>query len=108
VDEQVLEGDRAQVEAGVAGLAAVRLVEPAVDHGRLGPAELALAEHGVAGHEPVDRLGRAGDVRAPGPQHLGLVLEHQPAVVDDHDLLEQRAQLVDQVGWRRRSSAGGP
>ena len=31
MDEQVLEGDRAQVEAGVAGLAAVRLVEPAVD-----------------------------------------------------------------------------
>jgi hypothetical protein len=28
VDEQVLERDRAQVEAGVAGLAAVVLVEP--------------------------------------------------------------------------------
>ena len=31
MDEQVLEGDRAQVEAGVAGLPAVPLVEPAVD-----------------------------------------------------------------------------
>jgi hypothetical protein len=57
VDEQVLEGDRAEVEAGVAGLAAVPLVEAVVDHGRLGPAELALAQHGAAGHEPVHRLG---------------------------------------------------
>jgi hypothetical protein len=37
-------------------------------------------------------------VAPPGPQRLGLVLEDEPAVVDDHDLLEQGAQLVDQVG----------
>jgi len=52
VDEQVLEGHRAEVEAGVAGLAAVLLVEPAVDHGRLGPAQLPFAQHGAPGHEP--------------------------------------------------------
>src|SRR5437762_2815233 len=97
MDDQLLQRDRDEGETERFGELSVFQILIAHDGGRYQAAQRLTSKQFLARRIGIDPGRRADDSKRSPAQRFGLLVEYQSALVDDEDLLQQPAYLVDQM-----------